>query len=214
MRIQPFDVTYKWIGPDRNRHMAAFWSTKCPKARINMFGRAKFPSEKASGESSAATVTREGIKLVQDACEQGHCKIVENCEVINAYWSEESRWSIRLSNNSVINADLIWYPCLFIRIYQNRLATGVKFDIMDDPIYEKVVKLIDIPTVNGLPILRNDLALSKSYPGLYIMGQYAAYQLGPGAGNLMGGRTGAIRISRTLKKRLYGVYSSSTPSER
>ena len=40
-------------------------------------------------------------------------------------------------------------------------------------------------------------------PGLdlFVMGQYAGVQLGPGALNLMGGRAGAARIARALTRR-------------
>lgn len=82
----------------------------------------------------------------------------------------------------------------------------MQYDVEQDPLFEH---LNPIRSVGGLPVLRSDLSWSKDCPGLYVMGQYAALELGPGAGNLAGGRSGAYRIVPSLKQRLYSSYKTS-----
>ncbi len=50
----------------------------------------------------------------------------------------------------------------------------------------------------GLPILTEDLRISAGVD-FFVMGEYAALSLGPGAVNLMGARAGAARIARELR---------------
>jgi len=52
---------------------------------------------------------------------------------------------------------------------------------------------MSIKVIGGLPVLDNDLKWSKDCDA-FIMGAYAALQLGPDAANLSGARVGAEKI--------------------
>lgn len=48
----------------------------------------------------------------------------------------------------------------------------------------------------------SEQSFTDSESKLFVMGAYAALQLGPGALNLMGARQGGARIARSLKQQL------------
>jgi hypothetical protein len=50
----------------------------------------------------------------------------------------------------------------------------------------------------GLPILTEELRITAG-ADFFVMGEYAALSLGPGAVNLMGARAGAARIAKELR---------------
>ncbi len=104
MRIQPFDVTHKWVGPDRNKYLANFWTEKCMHQRKKMMQDAKQPAK--SDQYCAATVTREGLKLIEDDIATGRIEVCEMCEVSRIECDD--RWRAVMSDDSVERPDLIW----------------------------------------------------------------------------------------------------------
>ena len=106
MRIQPFDVSHKWVGPDRNKYLAEFWSEKCMRKRKQMMQDAKKPA-KFEGYC-AATVTREGLTLIKEDIAAGRIEICENCEV-SRIELEDNRWRAVMSDDSIEQPHLIWY---------------------------------------------------------------------------------------------------------
>ena len=114
-------------------------------------------------------------------------------------------------------------PCAgrFDRIW---LATGSVLDVASDPILAPLLASVASPhagcghahadggagageaeagegavrVVGGLPVLHPSLALRRGVP-CFVMGGYAALQLGPDALNLAGGRAGACRIASVIR---------------
>jgi hypothetical protein len=106
MRIQPFDVSHKWVGPDRNKYMAEFWTETDLKKRRAMLQQAKKPDIYES--HCAATVTREGMALIEDGLKLGTVQILEQIEVSRAKWTSNNAWRVVLTDNSVETPSLIW----------------------------------------------------------------------------------------------------------
>lgn len=84
------------------------------------------------------------------------------------------------------------------RINRIWLATGTTTDITTHPLMGEVLARYPNQIVNGLPVLDEHLR----WPGcdLFLMGPWAAMQVGPVARNLHGGRMACDRIVPALTK--------------
>ncbi|KNC96306.1 uncharacterized protein SPPG_08212 [Spizellomyces punctatus DAOM BR117] len=199
LRIQPFDVDVRWVGPHRSTNIAQFWSDNEYQSRAHRLRLARFPPKADEAYSgSGATITHEAMELVRDDLASGKMSVTQEVEVISAKWYEEvpqhGKWELLLSNGSTIACNIIW------------LATGTRNTVSTNTLLHTVAKHYPIPIQNGLPSLREDLSWSRNCPGLFVMGSLAALQVGRGAPNLMGGRAAAGRISRSLIERLRKAY--------
>ena len=119
---------------------------------------------------------------------------------------KRERWLVETANSKTgetleIEVDTIW------------LATGTCMDIETDPLFQTIVQQYPIESHCGIPALRSDLSWSVGLPNLYGMGAYSAFQLGPNALNLIGGKAGAERISETLVPELLGEFSDGDQTD-
>jgi hypothetical protein len=65
----------------------------------------------------------------------------------------------------------------------------------------QLLQELPIPVTAGLPAIQPSLEW-KSGVGLFVLGAYAALQLGPGALNLAGAKTASVVVSSRLGSRL------------
>lgn len=88
-------------------------------------------------------------------------------------------------DGDVLHADRLW------------LATGSSLSAPAEPLLAPLLKHLPIPLVSGLPALQPTLEWSPQ-SGLYLLGAYAALQLGPGALNLAGAKTASVIVAQQL----------------
>jgi hypothetical protein len=128
---------------------------------------------------------------------------------------EEARYTrggaavvIALADGRRLVADRVWY------------GTGSVIDIAQERWLQPVLRAAGTPLVSGLPDLTRQLRVhgacccvscsGKSVAhcsvldkwNFFVLGAYAALQLGPDAGNLAGARTGSARVGDILRAEL------------
>ncbi|XP_039600988.1 uncharacterized protein zgc:113276 isoform X2 [Polypterus senegalus] len=131
-------------------------------------------------------VTPEAYKQMQEFIISGDLMIKTYSQVSEAKWSyKDQEWKILLSTGESLNIDRIW------------LATGCKLDVSQDPLLTDITEEFPIQVLDGWPCLSENLQWA---PGcnFYLMGQYAALQIGPHAVNLAGGQAASARIAKAI----------------
>ncbi|KAF5840023.1 hypothetical protein DUNSADRAFT_18060 [Dunaliella salina] len=93
------------------------------------------------------------------------------------------------------------------------LATGSVVDVRAEPVFAGLMAATPVPVYGGMPMLQEDLRWQKDVD-CFVLGAYAALRLGPGAANLMGARTAAVKVTAALKASHGGVSRSTGCSTR
>ncbi|KAL1021766.1 hypothetical protein UPYG_G00017700 [Umbra pygmaea] len=134
-------------------------------------------------------VTPEAYAVLQPYVYTGQLAIKPYCQVTEAKWCYSSQvWRLSLCGQNGCESwtgDRIW------------LATGCKLDVNQDPVLSAVIKEFPIRVINGWPCVSESLQWAPDCP-LYVMGQYAALQVGPHAVNLAGGQAASARIAKDI----------------
>jgi cation diffusion facilitator CzcD-associated flavoprotein CzcO len=171
LTVRRFDVHPSWLGPKKRR---PFEAEPDPHRRRDLIDRAR------GGGSVPHRVRRE-----LEACrETGRLTLLERCEVVDVgTHGEELR--LRCSDGGPLAADQIW------------LGTGGQVDVARDPLCGQLLAEHPTPIAGGLPELAADL----SWPGtnVHLAGSAAALRLGPTAGNLVGHRRAALRVTASVR---------------
>ncbi|XP_043929008.1 uncharacterized protein LOC122803455 [Protopterus annectens] len=160
-------------------YLRQFYSERSLYKRLNMIRQAR----------KGSAVTPEAYQQLKTYLDKGCLVIKSYCQVSDALWSyKEQEWNVSLSTKEQWKGDRIW------------LATGCKLDVTQDPLLSNVMKEFPIQVLDGWPAITEDLQWA---PGcdLYLMGQYAALQIGPHAVNLAGGQAATARIAKVLHKK-------------
>lgn len=167
-----FDAEPGWLGP---KYLKGFWAESSWGARWKMIQQAR------NGGSMTPVMMTQLRRLHHD----GKVILYEQCQVVNAVWYG-SHWQICCKDGMTFECDRIW------------LSTGTKLDITQCSLLKEVLTAYPIEIVKGLPVLDEHLR----WPGceLFIMGGWAALQLGPVARNLSGARMASDRIVPALTK--------------
>ncbi|XP_071186883.1 uncharacterized protein [Salvelinus alpinus] len=134
-------------------------------------------------------VTPEAYAALQPYIQTGQLSVRAYCQVTEAKWCYESQvWRLSLCGQNgceTWTGDRIW------------LATGCKLDVNQDPMLSSVIKEFPIQVLDGWPCISESLQWAPGCP-LYLMGQYAALQVGPHALNLAGGQAASARIAKDI----------------
>lgn len=131
-------------------------------------------------------VTPEAYAQLQPFIQSGKLLIRAHCQVTEAKWCYESQqWRVSLCSGEQWRGEQIW------------LATGCKLDVTQDHLLSDVKRQFPIHVLEGWPCITESLKWTAGCP-LYLMGQYAALQVGPHAVNLAGGQAASIRIFKDL----------------
>ncbi|XP_066561943.1 uncharacterized protein LOC136750784 [Amia ocellicauda] len=131
-------------------------------------------------------VTPEAYAQLQPYIGSRHLTVKTYCQVSEAKWSYRNQaWDVSVNTSERWSGDRIW------------LATGCKLDVNQDPLLSEVMREFPIQVLDGWPSVSENLQWS---PGcaLYLMGQYAALQIGPHSVNLAGGQAASARIARDI----------------
>ena len=194
MSVKQFDVDVEWVGAIRTKKFREFRNIKSFQERAKCLAKAR----------GSGSINPEAQSYLQDfhTTYPGFLTIREMTEVIEAYYhspddkssSQGSKegWEVTLSSclDETEMFDYIW------------LGTGSVVDVRKEPLFSKLYEKVKVDVINGLPAIDNDLTWTKGC-GAYIMGAYAALQLGPGALNLAGARTASSIISPPLQSFLF-----------
>ncbi|KAM9494068.1 uncharacterized protein Hap1MRO34_004075 [Clarias gariepinus] len=131
-------------------------------------------------------VTPEAYAQLQPFIQSGQLLVKAYCQVTEAMWCYEAqRWKVFLCDGEKWTGDRIW------------LATGCKLDVNQDPLLSDIKEDFPIQVLEGWPCISETLRWAPGCP-VYLMGQYAALQVGPHAVNLAGGQAAAFRIARDI----------------
>jgi hypothetical protein len=167
-----FDAEPGWLGP---KYLKNFWAEPSWEARWQMIQHAR------NGGSMTPAMMTQLRQLHHD----GKVALYEQCQMANAVW-QDSHWQIHCEDGVEFDCDRIW------------LSTGTRLDITQCSLLQEMLTAYSIEIVKGLPVLDEHLR----WPGyeLFIMGGWAALQLGPAARNLSGARMASDRIVPALTK--------------
>lgn len=143
-------------------------------------------------------VTPEAYTQLQPFIQSGQLLIKTYCQVTEAKWCYRSQsWRVSLCNGEQWNGEKIW------------LATGCKLNVNQDPLLSDVMRKFPIQVLEGWPCITESLQWTPECP-LYLMGQYAALQVGPHALNLAGGQAASIRIFQNIINEHRGLDESTS----
>jgi cation diffusion facilitator CzcD-associated flavoprotein CzcO len=171
LAVRRFDVHPTWLGPKKRR---PFEAEPDPARRREAIDRAR-------GGGSIPHRVRHELEACADA---GLVELRERVEVVDVE-EADGRLLLWCSDGSTVTADAVW------------LATGGRVDVTEDPLCASLVASRPTAFAGGLPELAADL----SWPGtnVHLTGFAAALRLGPTAGNLVGHRRAALRISAAVR---------------
>lgn len=167
-----FDAEPGWLGP---KYLKNFWAEPGWEARWQMIQHAR------NGGSVTPAMMTQLRRLHRD----GKVIFYEQCQVAKAVW-QDSHWQICCEDGMKFDCDRIW------------LSTGTKLDITQCSLLKQVLDAYPIEIVKGLPVL--DQHLRWRGCELFIMGGWAALQIGPTSRNLSGARMASDRIVPALTK--------------
>lgn len=197
IRVRPFDVELPWLGKYRNHEHAAFWLADSDKERLEFMREAR-------GGGGVGSVTPAYWRRIKAHQKNGKVKVRTGVVVKDMQYIEATgRWRVFIVSSSssssggdddnkedtasLIEADFVYF------------ATGHKVDVEQVPCLRTMREEYPIETCAGLPCLTQDLAWRDDVP-LFVTGRLAALRLGPGAGNLIGARTGAERLAWAMEE--------------
>lgn len=81
------------------------------------------------------------------------------------------------------------------------LATGADYNVNADPLLSSLIEHYNVPIHSGLPEIQPTLKLAHE-ANVYVMGVYAALQVGPDALNISGGRRSSSIIADHIHETL------------
>ncbi|XP_051967784.1 uncharacterized protein zgc:113276 isoform X2 [Xyrauchen texanus] len=143
-------------------------------------------------------VTPEAYAQLLPFVQSGQLLVKAHCQVTEAKWCYQSQsWRVSLCTGEQWNGEKIW------------LATGCKLDVNQDPLLSDVRTKFPIQVLEGWPCITESLQWTPGCP-LYLMGQYAALQVGPHAVNLAGGQAASIRIFKNIMAQHSGLDESAS----
>ncbi|EDQ90562.1 uncharacterized protein MONBRDRAFT_36465 [Monosiga brevicollis MX1] len=189
VNIKQFDLDLEWMSNRRNKHLAGFWSLD-DEQRIRMLRRVK----------GGGSISPEVWARIQAFVNEGTCQVLEETDIA-CLELETGRPTLYFADGEELEADLII------------LATGTVVHAERHPLLSQLQTHwpIELCPTSGLPKLTARLQWRADVP-VYVMGESAALQLGPGAVNLMGGRAGAARLADHLRTHLLAAMQAQDSS--
>lgn len=163
-----------------------FWREDDRQCRFDMIKKAR----------NGGSVNFPYHKILKDLEYKGVLKIKTCTEVIQANYSKVTGWKLKSQtqhqHQKILMEELNNVDYLVS-------ATGSKVDIDDIGFMKDFKSHNPIETCNGLPLLTEDLQWNEDIP-LFMIGGFAALELGPDSYNLGGARSGAERIANRMNQ--------------
>lgn len=181
LRVQPYDLSTKWVGRASSRHMMQFYQQH-PDERHNTMKEAR-----GKGHGTACPETVKRIRSAAE-CASTPLSLVEGVAVtrIEATCNRDAAL-VTYSDGSCAEFDFVW------------ICTGRGLDVRKDVLMSQLCKRInaDCTSDGTLPVLEEDLRLSSEH-NVFIMGAYASLQLGPDAHNISSARRASRLIIESI----------------
>ncbi|WP_250565132.1 SidA/IucD/PvdA family monooxygenase [Adonisia turfae] len=175
-----FDAAPGWLGP---KYLKGFHAETDWHQRSQMIQQAR----------DGGSLTPDMLTKLRRLSREDKVTLYEHCQVKELAWTGNA-WQVHCQNYAVHDClnhqsiDRIW------------LATGNQLDVANQPLLKDVMARYPVEIVNGVPVLDKHLR----WPGceLFLMGPWAALQVGPVARNLFGGKLCCDRIVPALIKQV------------
>ncbi|KAF2836723.1 hypothetical protein M501DRAFT_1007062 [Patellaria atrata CBS 101060] len=184
--VKPFDLSLPWIGKFRNYHHSTFWTLPSGAQRHSLILSAR------DGGSITPPFHKKLRAHIANARLSLHTHTTLTSRTFNPTtrtWRVETEPPIPTLEETEM--DYIYF------------ATGIATDVAALPYLRTLRAKHPVTAVGGLPVLTPDLAWAPHVP-LFVTGKLAALELGPGAANLAGARSGAERVVWGLSEVLEG----------
>ncbi|THU81382.1 hypothetical protein K435DRAFT_735478 [Dendrothele bispora CBS 962.96] len=189
LKVKPFDMDSAWVGKYSNLFKMMFYQESDPSKRLEQYHQAR------NGGSMPAPNLRVLRKLEASGRLEIHVGTeVNRIERRSQEESERVRFHVS-AKTSVRGTEKLWE---LEQVDYVVAATGSRFAIKELPFLQNLHKSHPIETLEGFPVLTEDLQWRKDVP-LFVMGGYAGLQLGPGGLNLIGAKDGSERIANALE---------------
>ena len=171
LRVRRYDTHPTWLGPKKLR---PFRAELDPVIRYRMLTQAR----------GGGTMPHRNRVALQHLEEEGQLRLRERCQLTGIETAGD-RLRLCLDDAETVLADELW------------CATGGFVDVSSDPLLEQLRRRYPVATAGGLP----DLTAALAWPGtnVHLAGAAAGLVLGPTAGNLIGHRRAAQRITAALR---------------
>jgi lysine/ornithine N-monooxygenase len=167
--IADFDSSPCWLGP---KCSSIFKRTPTPDARRALITQAR----------NRGSMSTDVAKQIKEALTQGTLAHTED-DITGATY-KTGQVQLQLASGEVLTADRIL------------LATGFDMTRPGGAWLDEVIEWFDLPTATcGYPIVDRKLGWGA---GIYVSGALAELELGPPAGNIVGGRLAAERLHIVL----------------
>ena len=171
LRVRRYDTHPTWLGP---RKLRPFRAEVDPVIRHRMLAAAR-------GGGTMPHRNRVALQHLEDT---GQLRLRERCELTGVDTAGDALL-LCLDDREVMLADELW------------CATGGRIDVLTDPLLTQLRHHRPTAVAGGLPDLDDHL----TWPGtnVHLIGAAAGLVLGPTAGNLIGHRRAAQRITAALR---------------
>ncbi|KAG0150954.1 hypothetical protein CROQUDRAFT_668281 [Cronartium quercuum f. sp. fusiforme G11] len=202
-----YDFPLSWVSRYGNLDKMTFFQEECRHARWDMIKQAR----------NGGSVNPSTLALLKQRVKEDRLRIFTHTSVETATRDETTgSWTIDLKTRAP-GAESGTEPTLesIKNISFIVAATGGKLDFAQVPFLQPLLCQLSNPggslpatppIIKGLPVLTDSLQWGKDLP-LYVMGAYAALELGPDAANLSGSRSGAERVVSKLNDLLETQWS-------
>ncbi|EAW09646.1 FAD binding domain protein [Aspergillus clavatus NRRL 1] len=178
-KVKHFDFGLTWVGKFKNYEKAAFWSADTDDERLEMIKVAR----------NGGSITPRYQKIVKQHAARNRVSIHTRTVICDKeYCPLTQTW--RLTTDPPI-PDLPPIDYIYF-------ATGMKCDVQEMPLLQRMHRDYPIETKQGLPCITDDLMWQPGVP-LFVTGRLASLRLGPAAPNLEGARLGAERIAWAME---------------
>lgn len=171
LTVRRFDTHPSWLGPKKRR---PFEAEPDPVTRRRMIDQAR----------GSGTIPHAVRRRLDEAVAAGCLRVCER-SLLERVDARDDALHVRASGGERWRADRLW------------LATGAPVDVAHDPLCRRLLADHPAARVGGMVDLDPDL----SWPGtrVHLVGGAASLVLGPTAGNLVGQRRAASRITAAVR---------------
>ncbi|EGG13254.1 Hypothetical protein MELLADRAFT_86675 [Melampsora larici-populina 98AG31] len=204
LKTKHYDFPLSWVTKYSNLEKMNFWQEDCREARLNMVRNAR----------NGGSVNPSTLFQIKRRVAEGRLKVLLHTTVQTATRDKSTgTWSLKLRTESPEASEPVFEQMEDVRFIV--ASTGGKLNFCKIPFLQPLLQQMRNteldqpnnssnqipPIIQGLPHLTESLQWGEQLP-LFVMGGYAALELGPDAGNLSGSRSGAERVGSKLNELL------------
>lgn len=180
VKLRQFDSNLLWSGRLRHEKLSLFWAESSMQKRLETISKVR----------QGGTMPVEARQRLEELTSSGCCTVREYTEVWEANWSlDDEAFEILLNDDTQVKIEALW------------LATGSEVNVENEEILKAVIESKPINLVSGYPCLQQDLRWASGWD-LFIIGAYAALQIGPDAVNLSGARRAGFSVANSIRSSL------------